>query len=79
MKESDRVGLRGRKKYAKVTTLISGVFHRFCKSTRSARRRKKKRWNVCTDVILLHIYTKRLCVRLQVCPVNKKVLMLIKL
>ena len=43
---------------------------------------QKKRWNVCTLMLLLHIYSKRLGVRLPlyVCPVNKnKGLMLIKL
>ena len=41
---------------------------------------RKKRWNVCTVMVLLHIYSKLSDVRLQVCPVNKyKVLMLIKL
>ena len=42
----------------------------------------KKRWSVCTVVVLLHIYSKSLGVRLQVhvCPVNKnKILMLFKL
>ena len=56
------------------------VVTRFCKSARSARRqREKKKWNICTDVVLLHIYTKILGVRLPVYPVIKnKVLMLIK-
>ena len=60
---------------------FTGGFHRFCKSAKNARRqREKKRWNVCTVMVLLNIYSKISGVRLQVCPVNKnKVLMLIKL
>ena len=39
----------------------------------------KKRWNVCTVMVLLYIYNKMLGVGLPVCPVIKnKVLMLIK-
>ena len=39
----------------------------------------QKRWDVCTVIVLLHIYSKSLGVRLPVCPVNKnKVLTLIK-
>ena len=59
-----------------------GGVHRFCKSARSARWQREKRWTVCTVMVLLHIYSKSLGVRVQihVCPVNKtKVLMLIKL
>ena len=64
-----------------MTASILGGFHRFCKSVRSARREsKKKDGNVCTVMVLLHIYSKSLGVRLPVCPVNKnKILMLIKL
>ena len=41
---------------------------------------QKKRLNVCTLMVLLHIYSKSLSVRSPVCPVNKhKVLMPIKL
>ena len=40
----------------------------------------KKRWNACTVMVLLHICSKSLGVRLPVCPVNKNiVLILIKL
>ena len=39
----------------------------------------KKRWNVCTVMVLLYIYNKISGVRLPICPVIKnKVLMLIK-
>ena len=63
-----------------MTTSISGVFHRFCKSANSAHKQREKRWYVCTIMVLLHIYSKCLGVRLQVWHVNKnKVLMLIKL
>ena len=31
----------------------------------------KKLWTVCTVMVLFHIYSKSLGVRLQVCPVNK--------
>ena len=39
----------------------------------------KQRWNVCTVMVLLYIYSKISGVRLPICPVIKnKVLMLIK-
>ena len=55
-------------------------FHCFCKSMRSACRQCEKRLNVCTVMVLLHIYSKSLSVRSPVCPVNKnQVLIPIKL
>ena len=42
------------------------VFYRFCKSARS-----EKRWNVCTVMVLLYIYSKSFGVRLPECPVIK--------
>ena len=52
-------------------------FHRFC--TKHSQATRKKRWNVCTMLVLLYIYSKILGVRQPVCPVIKnKVLMLIK-
>ena len=47
-------------------TSISGGFHRFVSASNA------KRWcNVCTVMALLQICSKKLSVRLPVCPVNK--------
>ena len=52
-------------------------FLRVCEKRSQATRKKIE---FCTVVVLLHIYSKSLGVRLQICSVNKnKVLMLIKL
>ena len=49
-------------------------------SLREALAGNAKRLNVCAMMILLHIHSKRLSVRSQVCPMNKnKVLIPIKL
>ena len=54
-----------------MATSVSGSFHRFCKSAKSAGRQREKRWNVCKVLVLHHIYSKISGVRLQVCSVNK--------
>ena len=74
MTESDRVG------NSDFNFMGIPPFLQVCEKHSQATR--KKRWNVYTMMVLLHIYTcsKSLGVRLPVCPVNKnKVLMLIKL
>ena len=54
-----------------MATSVSGSFHRFCKSAKSACRQRENRWNVCKVLVLHHIYSKISGVRLQVCSVNK--------
>ena len=54
-----------------MTTSISWVFHRFCKSARSARRqREKKMERLHIDGSATYLYGK-IGVKLSVCPVNK--------
>ena len=50
---------------------VSGSFHRFCKSAKSAGRQREKRWNVCSVGIASYLDSKISGVRLQVCSVNK--------
>ena len=72
MTELDRVGKSDNFNFRGVPSFLQ-----VCKKRSQAPR---KRWNVCTVMVLLHIYSKSLGVRLQVCPVNEnKILMRIKL
>ena len=72
MTELDRVGNRDNFNFSGDPSFLQ-----VCRKHSQAMR--KKRWNVCTILVLLYIYSKILGVRLPVCPVIKnKVLMLIK-
>ena len=72
MTELDRVGNSDNFNFRVIPSFLQ-VCEKCSQTTR-------KKWNVYTIMVLLHIYNKSLGVKLPVCPVNKnKVLMLIKL